>query len=134
MFLNPSSGARLGESELSALRLAAMDAGLEVHDVTPSLDIGAVVRGRLRQGRSLVAAAGGDGTVHHVVQSVVNNPDATLAVIPVGTYNHFARDLGISLEWRAALEVALNGETRIIDTARVNDRFFVNNVSLGLYP
>src|SRR5260221_7663218 len=70
MFLNPSSGARLGESELSALRLAAMDAGLEVHDVTPSLDIGAVVRGRLRQGRSLVAAAGGAGTVQHVGQSV----------------------------------------------------------------
>ena len=65
---------------------------------------------------------------------MVNDPNATLAVIPIGTYNHFARDLGIPTEWRAALEVALRGETRVIDTARVNDRFFVNNLSMGLYP
>jgi YegS/Rv2252/BmrU family lipid kinase len=134
MFFNPSSGARLAESELSALRQAAVDGGLEVHEITSGVDIDSEIRERTRQGRSLVVAAGGDGTIHHVVQSVVNNPDATLAVIPVGTYNHFARDLGIPLDWRAALDVALEGETRVIDTARVNDRFFVNNVSLGLYP
>ncbi len=134
MFFNPSSGTRLSAAELSALMQVAVDAGLEVYDVTPSLDIGEAIRTRLRQGRCLIVAAGGDGTIHHVLQSLVNEPDTTLAVIPIGTYNHFAKDLGIPLDWRAAMEVALRGETRVIDAARVNDRYFVNNVSLGLYP
>jgi len=59
---------------------------------------------------------------------------AFLAKVPIGTYNHFAKDLGIPLDWNAALDVALRGESRQIDVARVNDRFFVNNVSMGLYP
>ena len=134
MFFNSSSGGRLPASELSALKEAVLEAGLEVHDVTPELDIGAAIDERLRQGRCLVVAAGGDGTIHHVLQSLVNNPDATLAVLPIGTYNHFAKDLSIPLDWRAALEIALTGETRVVDAARVNDRYFVNNVSMGLYP
>jgi diacylglycerol kinase family enzyme len=71
--------------------------------------------------------------VHHVMQALVNS-DAELGVIPIGTFNHFARDLGIPPDWREALRVALSGEKSQIDTARVNDRFFVNNVSIGLYP
>lgn len=134
MFFNPSSGVRLPPAELSALERAAVDAGLELFHLSHDLDIDAIVREHLRRGRCLAVAAGGDGTIHHVVQSLVNNPDATLAVIPVGTYNHFARDLGIPLDWRAALDIALNGTTQVIDAARVNDRYFVNNVSLGLYP
>src|ERR1700682_33314 len=134
MFFNSSWGGRLPASELSALKEAVLEAGLEVHDVTPELDIGAAIDERLRQGRCLVVAAGGDGTIHHVLQSLVNNPDATLAVLPIGTYNHFAKDLSIPLDWRAALEIALTGETRVVDAARVNDRYFVNNVSMGLYP
>jgi diacylglycerol kinase family enzyme len=134
MFFNPSSGAKLSPADVAALEQAAADSGLEVHRITPELDIAAVVRERLRLGRCLVVAAGGDGTVHYVVQPLVNNAEATLAVIPIGTYNHFARDLGIPLDWRAALDVALHGTTQVIDAAQVNDRFFVNNVSLGLYP
>jgi YegS/Rv2252/BmrU family lipid kinase len=134
MFFNPSSGAKLPPSELEALERAALDAGLALHRVTPELNIDAVIRERLRYGRCLAIAAGGDGTIHHVVQALVNNPEATLGVIPVGTYNHFAKDLGLPLDWRAALDVALKGRTEVVDVARVNDRYFVNNLSLGLYP
>lgn len=134
MFFNPSSGGRRPPSGAAALEQAAADAGLEVHRITTDLDIASVVRERLRLGRCLVVAAGGDGTIQHVIQPLVNNAEATLAVIPTGTYNHFARDLGIPLDWRAALDVALHGTTQVIDAAQVNDRFFVNNVSLGLYP
>jgi diacylglycerol kinase family enzyme len=134
LFFNPSSGVKLPPAELTALETAATEAGLELYRVTSELDIPAIIRERLRLGRTLVVAAGGDGTIHHVVQPLINNPEATLAVIPVGTYNHFAKDLGIPLDWRAALEVALKGTTEVIDAARVNDRYFVNNVSLGLYP
>lgn len=133
LFFNPSSGAKLPPLEHAALKTAAHEAGLDVIDVQPGLDIGGTIRQRIDIGQTVFVAAGGDGTVNHVVQAVVNT-DASLAVVPIGTYNHFARDLGIPLDWRDALDVALNGAVRQIDTARVNDRFFVNNVSLGLYP
>lgn len=134
MFFNPSSGVKLPPAELAAIERAAVDAGLELVHVTRDVDIAARIRERLRLGRALIIAAGGDGTINHVVQPLIHNPDATLGVIPVGTYNHFARDLGIPLDWREALRIALSGTTRVVDAARVNDRFFVNNLSMGLYP
>lgn len=114
--------------------MAARDAGLEVIQLTRDLDVAAIVRDRLGLGSHLFVAAGGDGTVNTVIQALVQRPEASLAVIPTGTYNHFARDLGIPLDWRAALDVAISGTRRTIDTGRVNDHFFVNNVSIGLYP
>ena len=133
LFLNRSSGARLSGDQLSELEAAAGEAGLEVVDVSPELDCAQAVRDRSCRGVTLFIAAGGDGTVHHVMQAVVNT-GVDFAVVPLGTYNHFARDVGIPLDWREALKVALTGERRQVDAARVNDRYFINNVSIGLYP
>lgn len=133
MFINAGSGVRMPVEELRALEDAAREGGIEVVRIGPEVDIAQTIRQQLREERRLFIAAGGDGTVHHVVQPLVNT-DASFAVLPIGTYNHFAKDLGIPLDWRAALEVAVSGEMRQIDVARVNDRYFVNNVSIGLYP
>ena len=130
LFLNRNSGAR---SESDALVAAAREAGVEIVELSKEIDCVAEVRKRAARGTKLFIAAGGDGTVHHVVQALANT-DAVLAVIPTGTYNHFARDLGIPLDWREALDVALHGTERSVDIARISDRFFVNNVSIGLYP
>lgn len=124
---------KLPPAEVDALRAAAAAASLDVIELSRDVDITATVRDQLSRGARVVIAAGGDGTIHHVIQGVVHT-DATLGVLPVGTWNHFARDLGIPVDWRAALDIALTGEIRQIDTARINDRFFVNNVSMGLYP
>ncbi len=133
MFFNPSSGAKLAETEREQLTAAAGKAGLEVIPLTRGLDCTQTIRERIARGVGLFVAAGGDGTITNVVQPLVNT-DAVLGVIPVGTYNHFARDLEIPLGWREALDVVMSGDTRQVDTARINNRFFVNNVSLGLYP
>ncbi len=133
MFFNPSSGVKTSQAELAALEQAANDAGLEVVRVTRNLDCASLIRERMREGTRLFVAAGGDGTINAVIQPLVHT-DAILGVIPVGTYNHFAKDLGIPLSWREALEVVVSGATRPIDTARINERFFVNNISMGLYP
>jgi len=133
VFLNHSAGSKLSQAEVDAFTAAAADAGLEVIELSRDVDIARTIRDHIRSGRNLFLAAGGDGTVHHVVQALVHT-DAVLGVIPAGTYNHFARDLNIPLDWREALEVALTGELRQIDAARINDRFFLNNVSMGLYP
>lgn len=133
LFLNRSAGAQLAAGEVEELRRAAAEAGLEVIDLVAGTDCAGEIRARLQRGVTLFLAAGGDGTVHTVLQALVYQ-EATLGVLPLGTYNHFARDLGIPLPWREALAVALEGSTVQIDTGRINDRFFANNVSLGLYP
>jgi len=133
LFFNPSSGAKHSASDLEALQEAAREAGLEMIKLTRKIDCAQTIRERMARGMRLFIAGGGDGTIHNVVQALVST-DATLGVIPLGTYNHFARDLGIPLDWREALQVVVDGETRQVDAARINDRFYVNNVSLGLYP
>ena len=133
LFFNPASGVRFPAAEAAALESAANEAGLEVVRFAHEVDISTMTREQIRLGRRLFIAAGGDGTISAVVQPLINS-EASLGVIPVGTYNHFARDLGLPLGWREALDVALSGATRQIDAGRVNDRFFINNVSIGLYP
>jgi diacylglycerol kinase family enzyme len=78
-------------------------------------------------------AAGGDGTVNAVAAAVAGTK-IPLGVLPVGTLNHFAKDLGLPLELEEAVRVAAEGAVRQVDVAEVNGRVFVNNSSLGVYP
>ena len=133
LFFNPTSGARLPDAEQRALHEAAREGGLEVIAIERDLNVAAAVRERIAQGKKLFVAAGGDGTINAVLQAVVHT-EAELGVVPIGTFNHFARDLSLPLTWRDALAVALSGRVIQVDAARVNDRFFVNNLSMGLYP
>jgi diacylglycerol kinase family enzyme len=60
--------------------------------------------------------------------------DIPLGVLPLGTLNHFARDLGIPLDLKPAVETIAAGRGRGVDVGRLNDRLFLNNASIGLYP
>src|SRR5215207_1701290 len=81
----------------------------------------------------IVVAAGGDGTVSGVA-AVVAGSDAALGVLPLGTLNHFAKDLGIPLDLAKAAAVVAARHIRRVDVGRVNDRVFINNASIGVYP
>jgi YegS/Rv2252/BmrU family lipid kinase len=132
LFLNRNSGV-LEPAALEAFEAEARALGLEIVPLSAEIDCTHAVRERLTRGGRLFVAAGGDGTVHSIVQALAHT-DAHFAVIPLGTYNHFARDLGIPLDPLAALAVAVKGTVRQVDMARVNERYFVNNISIGLYP
>lgn len=82
------------------------------------------------EGADVVCAWGGDGTVNEVASGLVQSP-AALAVVPVGSGNGFARDLGIPLEPDAALTIAVQGRTRVIDAGDINGRMFFNVSGLG---
>jgi diacylglycerol kinase family enzyme len=97
----------------------------------PGVDVGAAVRRAGEEGRGVVAA-GGDGTVNTVVQHVAGT-DTVLGILPAGTLNHFARDLGLG-DGETALDAIPAGNVAEIDAGRAGDRYFVNNAGLGLYP
>jgi diacylglycerol kinase family enzyme len=92
-----------------------------------------LARDAVAHGVPLVVAGGGDGTVGQVAGALVDS-DATLGVLPFGTLNHFAKDLGIPLDEDEAVATLAEGRTGRVDAARVNDRVFLNNSSIGLYP
>ena len=81
----------------------------------------------------IIVAGGGDGTVNSVVNAIAGH-DITLGVLPLGTLNHFARDLGLPIAMEEAAHVIVAGHTTQIDVGEVNGRLFVNNSSVGLYP
>ncbi|MGZ5444788.1 MAG: diacylglycerol/lipid kinase family protein [Thermoanaerobaculia bacterium] len=131
LFLNPRAGTFTDESRL---RATAAERGLRAVEIQPGLDVRAVVRESLDAGMRTFVVAGGDGSVHYVAQALVGT-DGILGVVPVGSVNHLARDLQIPVDdWQAAFEIALRGEVRQIDVGRVNGRYFLNSVMLGIYP
>jgi diacylglycerol kinase family enzyme len=96
----------------------------------------AAVELRERAGRGeldAVAVAGGDGTIG-AVASALAGTGIPLGVLPLGTMNHFAKDLGLPLDLPAAVAVIGDGHRRRVDVADVNGQVFVNNSSIGLYP
>jgi len=82
----------------------------------------------------IVIAAGGDGTIAAVAGALVDTPKV-LGVLPFGTFNYFARRIGMPQDLDAALEVlATSTTTRAVSVGEVNGRVFLNNSSIGLYP
>jgi diacylglycerol kinase family enzyme len=93
----------------------------------------AAARRALDNGADVVLAGGGDGTVSAVAAVVAGSP-AVLGVLPLGTLNHFARDLHLPLNPVEAARVMLRGNVAKVDVGEVNGHQFINNSSLGLYP
>ncbi|MBY0494742.1 MAG: sphingosine kinase [Cyanobacteria bacterium] len=127
---NPHSG--------SAADTAAIEKALSAADLTATiLDLPAgnaeEMLERAAADHDVVVAAGGDGTVSAVAAAVAK-AGKTLAIIPAGTLNHFARDAGIPASIDEAIAIVRNGIERAMDVGVVNDHFFLNNVSLGSYP
>ena len=80
-----------------------------------------------------IVAGGGDGTISGAAGALAHS-NVPLGILPLGTLNHFARDLGIPMSIEGAVKVIAAGGVRNIDLASVNGRIFINNSSIGLYP
>jgi diacylglycerol kinase family enzyme len=96
-------------------------------------NVSAMTAGALAEGHKLIVAGGGDGTVNAVAGKLAGTGIA-LGVLPMGTLNHFAKDLGIPLRLEAAVRNLFTGQLIEVDVGEVNGRVFVNNSGVGLYP
>lgn len=126
LLINPNSGDG-GADELVA---AARERSITVHVLGPKDDAAALAR---EADTESLAMAGGDGSLALVAEVAIER-DLPFACIPFGTRNHFARDIGLDRDDAiGALDALVDGEERLIDVGRANDRVFLNNVSLGVY-
>lgn len=132
-----NAGAGLGHDEALVKSLHDKFA---VHGLRPDVVLAhsgqemiAAAQSALARGVDAVVAGGGDGTIN-AVASVVVDSQVLFGVLPMGTLNHFAKDLGIPLDLDQAIAVIARGRVRRVDIGEVNGRIFLNNSSLGLYP
>lgn len=133
-FLLINNGSGGGKAQAAILELASAR-GVPHHVTEPGDDFTAILDDAVAKGADVLAAAGGDGTLS-TTADVAMAHDLPMIVIPAGTRNHFALDLGLDIDdphgvLRACLE---NGQERRVDVGRINESLFLNNVSLGIYP
>jgi diacylglycerol kinase family enzyme len=96
-------------------------------------NMGPAVRQAVAGDHEMIVAAGGDGTVSTVAAELVST-EKILGVLPLGTLNHFAKDLHLPLGLEGAVRTIVRRHVASVDVGEVNGRVFVNNSSLGIYP
>jgi diacylglycerol kinase family enzyme len=85
------------------------------------------------RGDPMLIVGGGDGTIAAAASAVVGT-ETLLGILPLGTLNHFARDLGIPVDPDEAARLIARGTERRVDVGEMNARIFINNSAIGLYP
>ena len=134
IILNPRSGYVAAHGlPYARAQITAVLPEVRIHVLQPGNDLAARCRDLIAEGATCIAAAGGDGTVNAVATHLVGT-ETPLGVIPAGTLNHFARDVGVGRDVPAAVQTLAAGHVVSVDVATVNDRLFLNNSSIGLYP
>src|SRR5271169_2810952 len=131
LFVNPGSGG--GKAAHARVAERARDKGIEVVILAAGQDLAALAGEAAAGGADALGMAGGDGSLA-VVAAVAAAHGIPFVCVPAGTRNHFALDVGVDRhDLAGALDAFTGGVERQIDTAEVNGRMFLNNVSLGIY-
>lgn len=135
VLINGSGGAasrdpKIAETAAKAMRAAGIDAEVELIE---GGDCEVRAKAIAERGDELVIVGGGDGTISAAASALVGT-DTRLGILPLGTLNHFARDLGIPTDLEEAAKLIAAGKDRRVDVAEMNERIFINNSAVGLYP
>jgi diacylglycerol kinase family enzyme len=131
LLCNPWSGG--GKVARFGLADVASSLGVETVLLDHGLDLAELARGAIDRGADCLGMAGGDGS-QALVASIAVEHDLPFVCVSAGTRNHFALDLGLDRrDPRKSVHAFRDAVERRVDYATVNDRFFVNNVSLGVY-
>lgn len=120
----------IADKVAGALSSAGLDAEVEL---IGGGDCAVRCRAIAKRGDAMLIVGGGDGTIS-AAASVLIGTETLLGILPLGTLNHFARDLGIPNDLKEAAELIASRRERRVDVAEMNDRIFINNSAIGLYP
>ena len=134
VILNASAGAGHGDELAKTITEKFRSHGLDAH-VTLAANGSEVIAASKRavaERTGTVVAGGGDGTMSAVAATLAGT-DIHFGILPLGTLNHFAKDLRIPQDLDGAIATIAEGLSVAIDAGEVNGRIFVNNSSLGLY-
>lgn len=135
LILNPKAGKRDARGRVDHIRSRIEPAARDfaVYQMRKGMDFAETARTAIREGADIVAAFGGDGT-QSAVAGALAGTGVAMAVLPGGTFNYFARELGVGDSLDQALDALIAGRVRSRDLGAVNDRIFLNNASFGVYP
>lgn len=133
LILNAKAGKKDADARVEEIRARLEPAvGKLILRPVRGSEIARAARAAVDEGSDVVAALGGDGT-QSAVAGALAGTDAVMAPLPGGTFNYFARELGLET-LDDALDALLAGKVEARDVGTVNDRVFLNNLSFGLYP
>jgi diacylglycerol kinase family enzyme len=127
LFVNPNAGSPA--ASVQELADAARARGIDAYVLSPGEDAASLAR---EVDAAALGMAGGDGSLAPVAAAAIER-DVPFVCIPLGTRNHFARDLGLDRDDPVAALAAFGGKERRIDVGRAGDVVFLNNVALGVY-
>jgi diacylglycerol kinase family enzyme len=135
VLLNLRGGTLAADPALAAKAEAALRAaGLDIQvELLSGGDCAVRCRAIAERRDPLLVVGGGDGTISAAASALVGT-DTRLGVLPLGTLNHFARDLNIPADLDEAARLIASGKDRRVDVAEMNGRIFINNSAIGLYP
>lgn len=133
--LNSRSGTLDKHALVSTIESFLAERGLipRVHVATSGREVPMLAQQAASGDADIVVAGGGDGTIATVAEHISGTGKA-FGILPLGTFNYFAKNLGIPLELDAALDVLVRGALTSVDVCEVNGHLFLNNSSIGLYP
>ena len=115
----------------AACEVLGKTGGFRVERIAPN-ELADRVSGALARGERRILVAGGDGSIA-TAAAAMRGKACELAILPGGTLNHLAQDLGLPDDLSEAARVATGQTTRSIDVAEVNGRLFLNTSSVGAY-
>jgi diacylglycerol kinase family enzyme len=131
LLMNPRSGG--GKAERFRLADLCRQRNIEPIVLRPGDDLRQLAEDAVARGADVLGMAGGDGS-QALVASVASEHGIPFVVVPAGTRNHFALDLGLDRDdVPGALDAYEDGVDTVVDLAEVNGRVFVNNASMGVY-
>jgi diacylglycerol kinase family enzyme len=133
VIMNRDSGA-----DDKAALTAEIEAAFKVHGwqvefvLAGRYDLQSRTQQAVEQAPGAIVVAGGDGTVNAVASACVE-AQRPMGLVPAGTFNYVARNLGVPTEVSQAVSVIVNGGLRRVDVGEINGRIFLNNAGIGLY-
>jgi len=135
VLLNRGGGAFAADPHLpSKVRKALAAAGVDAEvELISGGECPLRCRAIAERKEDLLVVGGGDGTVSAAASALVGT-ETRLAILPLGTLNHFARDLDIPTDLEEAAKLIASGKERRVDVGEMNERIFINNSAIGLYP